>query len=163
MHHEIKNTTKKTQDVWATRILHETRIGQYASPKSSAAGLLSSQMFTDSRGVNTTLPERFWDIVLPSNSKWYNIFLDTLNFLSLNLWYFSPFMCVFDICKSLFLFTFYTVSFFRNCGCRNWVTFYWMLNISECICQWRKTHMHHSNMKKKKVDLNHIWKHMFIN
>lgn len=46
IHYETENMRKKTQNCCEAKILYQTRLGQYSSPKRSTAGLLYSQMFT---------------------------------------------------------------------------------------------------------------------
>ena len=43
----ISNTTKKTHDCWAARILYQTRMGQHSFHNGPAAGLFSSQMLKE--------------------------------------------------------------------------------------------------------------------
>ena len=85
----MKNMTKKTQDCWAARILYRTRLGTQYPPK-----LINwSPQFLDLHGwlikedgmMNIALSQRFWDVLLPSNSK-LCYFLKVEHLFYLNIW-----------------------------------------------------------------------------
>ena len=87
IHRKTKNPPTKVQDCWVSRILHETRIGERSSPETPAAGLLTD---VRRRGDDTQWQapplQLCWDVLLPSKSKWADIFNEMVKCLRFNVW-----------------------------------------------------------------------------